>query len=318
MSTPPFVRLYANDWFTGVAGLKADERGVYISMCVFIWTTGRRVPLDDAEASRLMALNFKSYQRVRDRLVVLGKVTKHENGYGNERAEHELAAASEAVESTRRSKQETDRGNGSGEEKPAAPSAPPAQDAEATKPVLNDAAIDRAIDDGIDHAIDRAIDRQKDQRNQHPSIEPEPEPFNIVGGSACASLLDGLQTKLEEAAGHQLENYARSPGLMNLSIPLMWLEQGCDLERDVLPAVRQVADSRRGKAKITHWNYFTQAVSNAKNDRERGLPPPVESSSVPGHRSQRDIDRASRKQKSDEGLAFIKSLEAKASAGVQP
>lgn len=96
MTTPPFVRFYGNDWFTGCVGMKADERGVYISMCVYIWTTGRRVPLCDAEASRMMGLQFNLYQRIRDKLLRLGKVQKHADGYGIKRAEHELDKASNA------------------------------------------------------------------------------------------------------------------------------------------------------------------------------------------------------------------------------
>lgn len=101
MSTPPFVRFYHGDWYTGVAGLKADERGVFISMCVYIWTTGRRVPLCDAEAARMMALQFNLYQRVRDKLLRLGKIEKHADGYTNKRAEHELGKASHARTDTR-------------------------------------------------------------------------------------------------------------------------------------------------------------------------------------------------------------------------
>lgn len=177
MSTPPFVRFYANDWFTGCAGLKADERGVYVSICVYIWNTGRRVPLDDAEASRMMAINFKSYQRIRDRLVVLGKVTKHENGYGNERAERELSSASEAVErNTRRADAAADRSDGQGKETPSPDGQAPTQNAEAGSPVL----IDSMIDHTIDPMIDGTIDRQKDKQNQTPSIESEPEPKKKV------------------------------------------------------------------------------------------------------------------------------------------
>lgn len=94
-------------------------------------------------------------------------------------------------------------------------------------------------------------------------------------------MLDGLQAKLEAAAGGQLENYARAPGLMNLSTPLMWLEQGCDLDRDVLPAISVVAARRKAKGKIGDWNYFTQAIANAKRDRERGLPPASEAEAPP-------------------------------------
>ena len=92
-SPPPHIRFYAGDWFTGVAGLKADERGVLISMCVYIWTTGQRVPLDDAEAARRLCLQFNLYQRIRDKLLRLGKVTRHVDGYGNVRAEAELEKA---------------------------------------------------------------------------------------------------------------------------------------------------------------------------------------------------------------------------------
>jgi hypothetical protein len=54
-------------------------------------------------------------------------------------------------------------------------------------------------------------------------------------------------------------------------IPRMWLDQGADLERDVLPALRHVAASKRKGAKIHSWDYFTAAVANAKERREKGL-----------------------------------------------
>lgn len=186
MSAPPFVRFYANDWFSGCAGLKADERGVYISICVYIWNTGRRVPLDDAEASRMMAINFKSYQRIRDRLVVLGKVTKYENGYGNERAERELSSASEAVErNARRTGTPSDRSDGQGKETSPQNGQALTKNAEAGSAVLTDGTIDHGIDHRIDGTTDHGIDRQKEQQNQSPSIEPEPEPNNKKKVIAC-------------------------------------------------------------------------------------------------------------------------------------
>lgn len=174
MSTPPFVRFYANDWFTGCAGLKADERGVYVTMCVYIWTTGRRVPLDDAEASRMMSLNFKSYQRIRDRLVVLGKVTRHENGYGNDRAEHELAAATEAAAGKGRTVSTPDRGDEGRAPETAQPRAEAPKNAETNGAVLIDRRIDDGIDPAIDGTIDGTIEAQKIEQNQCASIEPEP------------------------------------------------------------------------------------------------------------------------------------------------
>lgn len=56
---------------------------------------------------------------------------------------------------------------------------------------------------------------------------------------------------------------------MNLSLPLMWIEQGCDLERDILPTVRALSHGK----KIKSWKYFSDAVNEARAVRLAGLPP---------------------------------------------
>jgi hypothetical protein len=86
--------------------------------------------------------------------------------------------------------------------------------------------------------------------------------------------VDRLAEQLQEAAGSALANPAAYPGLLSLSTPRMWLEQGADLDRDVLPTLRSVAERRkRANERITTWDYFTAAVANAKARRERGLTP---------------------------------------------
>ena len=51
-----------------------------------------------------------------------------------------------------------------------------------------------------------------------------------------------------------------------MSTPLWWIEQGCDLDRDVLPAVTATAMRERRKRLrgIRSWEYFTHAVAEAK------------------------------------------------------
>jgi uncharacterized protein YdaU (DUF1376 family) len=278
MSTPPFVRFYANDWFTGCAGLKADERGVYVSMCVYIWTTGKRVPLDDAEASRMMNLNFKSYQRIRDRLVVIGKVTRHENGYGNDRAEHELAAAAEAAAAKGRTVATPDRGNEGRAEEAAEPRQETPKNAEANGAVLTDGPIDDGIDHRIDGTIDHAIEVKKSEPNQTPFIEPEPitrkNDVDDVARARVEVLPDGFLDRMLKAAGPVLDDPVNTAGLLMPSTPIMWLREGCSFELDVIPALESIAVARAGKSKVRDWNYFTKAVSNAKDARERKLPPP--------------------------------------------
>jgi hypothetical protein len=88
-----------------------------------------------------------------------------------------------------------------------------------------------------------------------------------------ASELAGISERLIRAAGDCLDNPANCSGLIGLAVPRMWLDGGCDLELDVIPTLEAVGKRDRGK-RIRSWDYFTQAVVDAKARRERGLPPP--------------------------------------------
>lgn len=86
-----------------------------------------------------------------------------------------------------------------------------------------------------------------------------------------------LAEKLYAAGGHGLANPAGAMGLLHLGIPMMWLDSGCDLERDILPTIQAkcAVVVAKGGRPIGSWSYFTGAVSDAKAARERGLPPPT-------------------------------------------
>lgn len=92
--------------------------------------------------------------------------------------------------------------------------------------------------------------------------------------------MNDLKQKLYEAANGSLVDEASHPGIAVLHIPQMWLREGCDLELDVLPTIREIGARKHGN-KIRDWKYFTPAVAEAKATREAGLPA-VE----PGHLKQ--------------------------------
>lgn len=52
---------------------------------------------------------------------------------------------------------------------------------------------------------------------------------------------------------------AESTALARITVPKRWLAEGCDLERDVLPAIRLVA-SRRPPRSVRSWSYFSAEV----------------------------------------------------------
>lgn len=82
--------------------------------------------------------------------------------------------------------------------------------------------------------------------------------------------LDRLQNELL-AACNGAADPAGAPGLLALGEPIRWIENGCDLELDILPTIRQRSHKARPRS-IRSWTYFTQAVAEAKADRERPMP----------------------------------------------
>jgi len=121
-----------------------------------------------------------------------------------------------------------------------------------------------------------------------PDTESDTETDTVVDDARARTkvLPKGYLEKLKAAAGDALDDPMRAFGIEDPSIPIMWLNEGCDFELDVLPAVRKVALARKGKNRVNTWNYFTQAVANAKAERERGLPPPTSIEVMPRRTSQ--------------------------------
>lgn len=92
--------------------------------------------------------------------------------------------------------------------------------------------------------------------------------------SAAATLPDRFMERLVEAAGDCLANPVNAQGLLTEATPLMWLESGCDLERDILPTLRAASKSRKGK-RISTWGYFTDMIAENRARRLAGMPAPA-------------------------------------------
>jgi hypothetical protein len=97
------------------------------------------------------------------------------------------------------------------------------------------------------------------------------QPTVIVQTSQSELTYDQLMDKLMDAGGRAMANSAASPGLIGLAAVHAWLEQGCDLEKDVIPAIK-AAVAKRPPASIRSWSYFTTAVVNARATRTSPLP----------------------------------------------
>jgi hypothetical protein len=82
--------------------------------------------------------------------------------------------------------------------------------------------------------------------------------------------LDRLQKRLLVAANGAIADPAVAPGLLSLAEPIRWLENGFDLELDIVPTIRSRAHKQRPRT-IRAWSFFTEAISEAKAARQRPL-----------------------------------------------
>jgi hypothetical protein len=117
------------------------------------------------------------------------------------------------------------------------------------------------------------------------------EPPAIVQQIPATELTyDQLLDKLMDAGGQAMANMASCPGLMGMSEVHRWLEQSCDLEKDVVPAIRSRAAKMKPGA-VKSWAYFTDAVVSAKASRITPLPKESSQSNYSSAAGKREANR---------------------------
>lgn len=85
-----------------------------------------------------------------------------------------------------------------------------------------------------------------------------------ASGKPFADDFAALADRLRDAGGRALN---RSLGAFEaISDPLAWLDAGCDLEKDIIPTIREVSN-RRPANSIGGWHYFTKAVLERRERR---------------------------------------------------
>jgi hypothetical protein len=127
--------------------------------------------------------------------------------------------------------------------------------------------FNRGEGDTLSTPLDTSV-RGEGDTAVHP-YEQEKGTGNTTLLSAQARTFNDLSKRLCEAAG--ITDETKTPGLMVLAEPLQWLDNGCDLEKDILPTLRSIA--ARGR-QIGSWAYCSEAVFEARNRRLAPAPEP--------------------------------------------
>jgi len=74
--------------------------------------------------------------------------------------------------------------------------------------------------------------------------------------------IDQRMGELYTALG--ITDETKSPGLLTISEPMRWVSAGCDIDTDILPALRSIA--ARGRT-VKSWSYCSDAVFEARDRR---------------------------------------------------
>lgn len=238
--------------------LTLEERGAYNTCLDLIYDREGPIPDDPRWLAGWMGVSVRKWAAIRASLIAQGKLFEVSfnsvPSLMNERAAIELQNQSERArklsesgakggEKTAETKAKANKNNGE-TQAPAAPSL--------KLITVTDTETDIAADEGAD-----------ERANSWPDL-------NALDGVA----LDALERALREAAGLALN--AASPKLCVIA-PILGLARAgagppCDLEADVLPAIRACA-ARARKGSVANWEYFVPAIREARDSRLSGAPP---------------------------------------------
>lgn len=253
------IRIYPTDWRSGCMGLSLEQEGLYIRMCMFMAETGRRVPLDDTEAARMMNVQTRNYRRVLGELLRIGKITRHDNGYGNDRLEHERAEAEKATggKPSATSNGSANRQADQGSER---------QDLETTADLT-------PIYSGY-NAVITEVAGEISQQNQYPSIEPLKEPINTPlppKGGDFGWLPQGWKItdgRLSISGGERIEllkDFGGDEQILDLAIKAAFEQHNPQGRMPLTATVRRFLTNKALAARQQDARYTKAVKANAKN-----------------------------------------------------
>lgn len=97
---------------------------------------------------------------------------------------------------------------------------------------------------------------------------------NNITTTAHADARTALEVgdQLLAACNGSLANPVNCQGLLSYAIPQGWIDAGCDIDDDILPTLKAVGKRAHDSKKIVKtWNFFSDAVMQARDQRVQGL-----------------------------------------------
>lgn len=251
-----FIKFHLGDWCGGTQGMSLEHEGAYLRFLVRLYQRGKPLPDDDRFMSTAMGLSLRIWRRVKEVLVEAGKIIIRAGSLTNSRFEKERARRAEEIK-----KKAEAAHNRHAREKVSGKFAPSLAE---TSTKLSEIASKKLNENNDAPANIHMLTSNQSQKEERTTPEARKRP-------SSREELDQLECDLLNACNGAAANPAAAPSLLQLSEPLRWIEQGCDLDADILPTVKARA-AKAAKGSIRSWGYFTEAVAQAKANRLAPMP----------------------------------------------
>jgi uncharacterized protein YdaU (DUF1376 family) len=298
-----FFKLGIQDALDDVLKMPADERGVYLTALMVMYKEMQGLPADDKMAAMSLALDVRQYRHIKAKLIARGVLYEKPSGrVSNRRFDAEICSYITEFKNRReaaleREQKKRDASTSASRSPTLRPEVGPISrrslvdlsPISPTPPVdLGDNYYKKHNENNEGHTTTKNSRDHEDAvrarvttnyesivRSKEVSAAPESRARPEVLLTPEGLTLSEVTRRLLEVADGAIVDPVNGQGMLTMATPRIWIENGADFERDILPAVAKLCDKRRskpGSSRIGDWSYFTNAVAEQKARREAGLP----------------------------------------------
>lgn len=260
--TPPYMPFFVGDYLADTAHLSAIEHGGYLMLIMNYWQRGGPLPADDRKLARIARMTDDEWRDARENIA---EFFEDEGGeWRHPRIDREIAIATEKSAKAKASAR--------------------ASVANRAQKALSDSQPDSAAPESVPPAnAERTLSERStiaELSRLGKARELGSTSLRSAEPSAAArppTDLDLVEAKCRTAAG--VEN-SPSPGLFNVAPILALIDEGFDLDRQIIPVLKAKAAAKKfGRS----WAFYVDAIRDSRlpdAPKLRDVPAPAGSPSV--------------------------------------